>query len=140
MFMFTRAHNTALHFQYEKNGVPLQHVEQVHDLGVCINSKLKFRYYIRNIFKKTYSNLVFVLSQTPGFTHITILKSLYDATLWSRVIWSVVRSYVLHMKINVWISWNVSEINSQGMYVYMTLYGMNPHYPLLYPRLLVLEW
>lgn len=75
---FTRK-KKPLSFCYKLNNTPLTRVEQVRDLGVCLDSKMSFNNHVDNIVKKSYRSLGFVLRTCKPFTDENSLKIVYYA-------------------------------------------------------------
>lgn len=88
---FSRKHNP-LNFQYTINGIPIEKVSVIRDLGVTLDSKLSMAEHIDVITNKAYRNLGFVIRTCKPFNDPACLKSVYYA---------YVRS-VLEYASNIW--------------------------------------
>lgn len=64
-------------FEYKINGICLDRVNTINDLGVIIDSKLKFNEHINIITAKAFSVLGFVRRNTQLFHDVYTLKTLY---------------------------------------------------------------
>lgn len=131
---FTRARDPS-HYQYCMDGIQLQRVSEVKDLGVSFTADLNFRKHTTDVCKKAYRNLGLVLRLGNQFSNIRALRALYEA---------LVRS---HMEGNA-VVWSPHETKYKLMleriqnkflrFLYLKQYGVYPGYPLLYPTLFVL--
>lgn len=75
---FTRK-KTPLLFNYNFNGVMIERVAMVRDLGVLLDNKLLFRNHIDLITSKAYKNLGFVIRTGKLFSQPESIKALYYA-------------------------------------------------------------
>lgn len=70
---------------YYIGDTPLEQVYQVNDLGVTLDSKLKFNLHVDNIFRKSIRMLGFVTRITSTFNDIRCLKLLYNSLIRSHL-------------------------------------------------------
>lgn len=75
---FTNKHYPT-QFSYSLNGLPLTEVMETNDLGVTIDSKLKFDSHIDNITRKAYRMLGFIMRASRDFTTIKPIKILFNS-------------------------------------------------------------
>lgn len=82
-----------LQTSYHINGVILEQVNSIKDLGIIVDSKLKFDLYIEEIVKIPYKMLGFTMRATNKFNNIKCIHMLYNALVRSNLdynsfIWS----------------------------------------------------
>ena len=65
-------------YQYGLDGIRLQGVSEVKDLGVCFTTDLNFRKHTTYVCKKAYRNLGLVLRLGNQFVNINALRLLYE--------------------------------------------------------------
>lgn len=70
---------------YYINDAPLEQVTQVNDLGVLLDSKLKFNLHVDNIFRKSIRMLGFVSRIASNFSNIRCMKLLYNSLIRSHL-------------------------------------------------------
>lgn len=86
---------------YNINGVILEQVRSIVDLGVIFDSKLKFNEHIDLIVKKSYRTLGFIIRLTKRFRDWKCLNILYNSLVksvleYNSVIWSPYQSTYSH--------------------------------------------
>lgn len=123
------------HYDYRVDGVTMQRVTEVRDLGIRFSADLSFRDHIRSVCKKAFRHLGFIMRQSYNFTNITAIRALYEA---------IVKS---HLECNS-VIWSPHEEKYRLMLeriqnkfvraIYLKMYGVYPFYPLMYPTLFVL--
>lgn len=82
-----------LQTSYHINGITLEQVSSIRDLGVIFDSKLRFDLHIEEIIKKSYRMLGFIMRATSKFNNIKCINMLYNALVRSNLeynsfIWS----------------------------------------------------
>ena len=97
---FTRK-NQPLSFDYRLNGVPLQRVDHVKDLGVILDTKLTFKQHISFIIAKASRQMGLIIRMTRDFKNIQCLVALYC---------SLVRSSLEYCSV-VWIPYYNNAIH-----------------------------
>ena len=70
---------------YNINGSVLTEVENIKDLGVIFDKKLKLDAHIDSIVKKSYSMLGFIMRTTLKFNDLSCVKFLYNSLVRSRL-------------------------------------------------------
>ena len=80
-------------YNYNINGILLDEVDEIKDLGVIIDRKLEFSSYITKMVSKCLRNLGWIKRNTRLFTDTAAIKSLYNAYvrphfLFASPIWS----------------------------------------------------
>ena len=88
-----------LDFEYKINGVTLQKVNEIKDLGVILDQKLQLTAHVNHVVKKSAQMLGFVRRTTKEFRSIRLKIILYNALVRSNleyacVVWSP--SYAVH--------------------------------------------
>lgn len=79
MMSFTRRQEaTFQYFNYNINGVPLQRVNFIRDLGVLFDSKLNFNSHIDSITKRAYKMLGFISRSLNNFKRMGTYCTLYN--------------------------------------------------------------
>ncbi|XP_053687174.1 uncharacterized protein LOC128736711 [Sabethes cyaneus] len=96
---FTKA-QTHLNYNYEVNGLSLDRVTSINDLGVTMNSKLCFNEHITATTSKTFAVLGFIRRNAREFHDVYALKTLYC---------SLVKS-ILEYAVQVWTPYHASQI------------------------------
>lgn len=131
---FTRS-NVPILYNYTIGSESIKRVTQVKDLGVVFTPDLMFREHIRQICRKSYKKLGFVLRQVKDFMNITTVRVLYDA---------LVRSHMEHNSA-IWAPYEIKykvmleRVQNKFLrYIYLRMYGVYPFYPLMYPTLFIL--
>lgn len=81
---FSRKHNK-FPSRYSINGAILKRVDQVRDLGVALDSEMKFTIHVNNTINKCLRMLAFLFRNTKEFNSVQAMKVLY---------YSLVRSHV----------------------------------------------
>lgn len=77
--------NVSIPVTYHINHTPLIQVNQIKDLGVILDSKLKFDKHIEMITNKAYKMLGFINRITKEFTDINCIKLLYNTLVRSHL-------------------------------------------------------
>jgi hypothetical protein len=95
---FTRKTNP-LKFLYNFNGVVVQRVDVVRDLGVTLDAKMTMRNHVDLIVNKAYRNLGFVIRTCKPFRNLLSMKIVYFAYVrsvleYASPVWSV--NYAVH--------------------------------------------
>lgn len=88
-------------FQYSINGENLERCQRFRDLGVIMNSNLKFNDHIRSMVNKANSVLGFITRTSKVFQHPSTFSLLYKALVRSR----------LEFASNIWCPVNATYIN-----------------------------
>lgn len=96
---FTRC-QTSVSFDYKLNNLPLERVTSIKDLGVILDSKLRFNEHISVTTAKANAMLGFLRRNTAQFDDVHALKALYC---------SLVRS-VLEYGVQVWAPYHAIHI------------------------------
>ncbi|XP_062699172.1 uncharacterized protein LOC134284397, partial [Aedes albopictus] len=73
---YTRKHEP-IRFEYSMDSAMLQRVNSIKDLGITLDSKLKFNEHISKTIAKANSMLGFLRRNTADFDDIYALKALY---------------------------------------------------------------
>lgn len=131
---FSRAHKPILHTYYI-DGLPMERVTEVKDLGVGFNTGLTFRDHITRSCKKAYRNLGFLLRTVRGFTNVKAIIALYNTLVRSQLECNAVIWAPHETKYSLMLE---KVQNKFIRYLYMRYYGVYPFYPLMYPTLFIL--
>lgn len=131
---FSRAREP-LHYSYKVDNAPLKREEVVRDLGVRMDTQLRFREHITSVCKKAYKRLGFVLRTAASFTNMKAISVLYDALIRSQLECNAAIWAPHEAKYNLMLE---RIQNKYTRYMYLRLYGVYPFYPLMYPALFVL--
>lgn len=97
---FSRLHEP-LRYDYIIGNSSLQRVDTVKDLGVIIDSKVRFNEHVSMVTAKAFATLGFLKRNTSAFQDIYALKSLYCA---------LVRS-ILEYAVVVWAPYHATQVN-----------------------------
>ncbi|XP_062541865.1 uncharacterized protein LOC134209859 [Armigeres subalbatus] len=73
---FTRVHQPII-YNYELNGIVIQRVNCIKDLGVILDTQLTFKHHVSYVIEKASRTLGFIFRVAKGFTDVYCLKSLY---------------------------------------------------------------
>lgn len=68
-----------LQTSYHINGILLEKVNSIKDLGITFDSKLRFDLHIEEIIKKAYRMLGFIMRATNKFTNLKCINMLFNA-------------------------------------------------------------
>lgn len=75
---FTRQTNP-LHFRYTLDGIPLETVSSIKDLGIYLDNKLSFNLHVDSIIARANKTLGFIIRSTKPFNNVRALMILYVA-------------------------------------------------------------
>lgn len=95
-----------LNWTYRIGTTSIQKVDEIRDLGVIFDSRLKFDRHIDHVMKKANRNLGFVMRVCKDFTNVNCMKSLYSAIVRSQLeyasqIWRpYLSSYIIRIEKN----------------------------------------
>lgn len=81
-----------IEFEYSINSETMERVQAIRDLGVVVDSKLRFNEHVSTTTAKAFAALGFIRRNTNSFTDIYALKTLYS---------SIVRS-IMEYAVTVW--------------------------------------
>lgn len=84
-FISFTVNRNPLNVTYHIDSTALEQVTVVNDLGILIDSKLKFTQHIDNIFRKSLKMLGFIFRVTYKFTNVKCLKLLYTSLVRSHL-------------------------------------------------------
>lgn len=70
---------------YNIDGTPLEQVTSINDLGILLDSKLKFNLHIDNIYRKSLKMLGFLIRVTSKFSDPNCLQLLYNSLVRSNL-------------------------------------------------------
>lgn len=124
-----------INYEYELDGLSLTRVTSMRDLGVVMQSDLKFTKHISDTCAKAFRNLGFVLRETKDLQRTVAACALYNALVRSKLetgamVWNPYEAKYVSM---------VEKIqNKFTRFLYLKRYGIYPFFPLMYPTLFVL--
>lgn len=71
--------STSIKFDYKLNGATLREVSEIKDLGVLLDSKLKFGSHIEHIYNKALKMLGYLIRTCRDFRNVNAIKTVYYA-------------------------------------------------------------